>query len=190
MSNFDLKKFLVENKLTANSKTLTEAAKKPTIKILKDLFYFDKLGSLGAIDDAKLLFKKDTLVDDDTTHDDSEYEMITSSERLKKGVDYEVTTNSKALSLTEANRDEPVMIDGKEVDITTIEVDNISASDYPDFSDAYANKAQFTDGTELTDKQLSMLDDNYSYLIRNAAEDSLTEKKLTNTGKNQLIFKK
>ena len=77
--------------IATNSKTLTEAAKKPTIKILKDLFYFDKLGSLGAIDDAKLVFKKDTLVDDDTTHDDSEYEMITSSKRLEKGVDYEVT---------------------------------------------------------------------------------------------------
>jgi hypothetical protein len=99
MANFDLRKFLNENKLTRASKTLTEAAEKPTIKILKDLYYFDKLGSLGAKDDvdekyhsgAKLVFKKDTLVDDDTAHDDSEYEMITSSERLEKGVDYEVT---------------------------------------------------------------------------------------------------
>ena len=38
MNNFDLKKFLVENKLTANSKMLTEAAEKPTINILKDLY--------------------------------------------------------------------------------------------------------------------------------------------------------
>ena len=90
-------------------------------------------------------------------------------------VENKLTTNSKMLSLNEANRDEPVMIDDKEVDITTIEVDNISASDYPDFSDAYASKAQFTDGTELTDDQLSMLDDKYSYLINNAAVDSFTE---------------
>ena len=109
MSNFDYKKYLVENKLTANSKMLSEAAKKPTIKILKDLYYFDKLGSLGAKDDvdekyhsgAKLVFKKGKSVADDTTHDDSEYKMITSSKRLEKGVDYEVTTNSKALSLNE-----------------------------------------------------------------------------------------
>ena len=111
MNNFDLKKFLVENKLTTNSKMLSEAAKKPTIKILKDLYYFDKLGSLGAkadIDEkyhsgAKLVFKKGKSVADDTTHDDSEYKMITSSKRLKKGVDYEVNENnltraSKALS--------------------------------------------------------------------------------------------
>ena len=102
MANFDLRNFLTENKLTRVSKTLTEAAEKPTIKILKDLFYFDKLGSLGAKDDvdekyhskATLLFKKDTLVDDDTAYSDSEYKMITSSERLKKGVDYEVNENN------------------------------------------------------------------------------------------------
>ena len=106
MNNFDLKKFLVENKLTANSKMLSEPAQKPTIKILKDLYYFDKLGSLGAKADvdekyhsgAKLVFKKGKSVEDDTTHDDSEYKMITSSKRLKKGVDYEVTTNSKAVN--------------------------------------------------------------------------------------------
>jgi hypothetical protein len=72
-----------------------------------------------------------------------------------------------------------VMIDGKEVDINTIEVSNIYPDDYPDFSDAYASNAQFMDGTELTDEQLSMLDDQYSYLIRNAVENYLTEKKLT-----------
>ena len=145
MENFDLKKFLTENKLTSNSKMLSEAkptsgtstaeatlppeweereaawkadqerdafnvfnskseaVEKPAIKILKDLYYFDKLGSLGAKDDvdgkyhsgAKLVFKKGTLVADDTSYDDSEYKMITSSERLEKGVDYEVTVNSK-----------------------------------------------------------------------------------------------
>ena len=102
MNNFDLKKFLVENKLTANSKMLSEAAEKPTIKILKDLYYFDKLGSLGALADvdekyhsgAKLVFKKGKSVADDTTHDDSEYKMITSSKRLEKGVDYEVNENN------------------------------------------------------------------------------------------------
>jgi hypothetical protein len=35
------------------------------------------------------------------------------------------------------------------------------------------------DGTELTDEQLAMLDDQYPDVVRNAAEDSLTEKKLT-----------
>jgi hypothetical protein len=84
-----------------------------------------------------------------------------------------------AVDTISMNEAEQVMIDGKEVDTTTIEVSNIYPDDYPDFSDAYAANAQFMDGTELTDEQLAMLDDQYSYLIRNAAEDYLTEKKLT-----------
>jgi hypothetical protein len=84
-----------------------------------------------------------------------------------------------ALNSTDINEAKLVMIDGKKVDTTTIEVSNIYSDDYPDFSDAYAANAQFMDGTELTDEQLAMLDDQYPDVVRNAAEDSLTEKKLT-----------
>ena len=83
-----------------------------------------------------------------------------------------------AISMNEAKQ-EPVMIDGKEVNIASIEPSNISPDDYPDFSDAYAANAEFMDGTELTDEQLAMLDDQYPDVVRNAAEDFLTEKKLT-----------
>jgi antitoxin component YwqK of YwqJK toxin-antitoxin module len=83
-----------------------------------------------------------------------------------------------AISMNEAKQ-EPVIIDGKEVNIASIEPSNISPDDYPDFSDAYAANAEFMDGTELTYEQLAMLDDQYPDLIRNAAEDYLTEKKLT-----------
>ena len=89
----------------------------------------------------------------------------------------DIIPNVSTEPLEEAQRE--VMIDGKLVDISSIEVSNVYPDDYPDFSDAYAANAQFMDGTELTDEQLSMLDDKYSYLIRNAAEDFLTEKKLT-----------
>jgi hypothetical protein len=89
----------------------------------------------------------------------------------------DIIPNVSTEPLEEAQRE--VMIDGKLVDISSIEVSNVYPDDYPDFSDAYAANAQFMDGTELTDEQLSMLDDKYSYLIRNAAEDYLTEKKLT-----------
>jgi hypothetical protein len=89
----------------------------------------------------------------------------------------DIIPNVPTEPLEEAQRE--VMIDDKLVDISSIEVSNVYPDDYPDFSDAYAANAQFMDGTELTDEQLSMLDDKYSYLIRNAAEDYLTEKKLT-----------
>jgi hypothetical protein len=95
MNNFDLIKFLAEGKLTANSKALNED-KLPTIKISKDIYYFDKLGRLDTKDNvdekyhdkANLVFKKGQTVKDDTKYEDSDYKMITSSTSLEKGIDY------------------------------------------------------------------------------------------------------
>ncbi len=105
MDNFDLKKYLVENKRTTNSRMLNEKeeSKKPSIKVLRNLYYFDKLGSVAAKEDidekyhkdSNLVFKKGTTVKDDTKHDDSEYEMIIKSKRLKKGTDYKMLTESE-----------------------------------------------------------------------------------------------
>ena len=74
---------------------------------------------------------------------------------------------------------EPVMIDGKEVDIRSIVAGNVDLSDYPDFADAYADSAEFMDGTPLSDDQLSQIDNKHSDLVQMAAHDFLTEKKLT-----------
>jgi hypothetical protein len=95
--NFNLKQFLVENKLTVNSR-LSEVQEKKVIKVLKDLYYFDKVGGLSAKDGvdqkhhegSKLTFKKGKIVQDDSEYDDSEYKMIVNSSRLKKGEDYEI----------------------------------------------------------------------------------------------------
>jgi hypothetical protein len=80
-----------------------EESKKPSIKVLRNLYYFDKLGSVAAKEDidekyhkdSDLIFKKGTTVKDDTKHDDSEYEMIIKSKRLKKGTDYKMLTESE-----------------------------------------------------------------------------------------------
>ena len=95
MNNFDLIKFLAEGKLTANSKALNED-KLPTIKISKDIYYFDKLDRLDTKDNvdekyhnrADLIFKKGQTIKDDTKYEDSDYKMITSSTSLEKGIDY------------------------------------------------------------------------------------------------------
>ena len=95
--NFDAKQWLVENKITTQSR-LTKESKKPSIKVLKDIYYFDKLSGLGTKDDvdekyhddAKLVFKKGKTVKDDTDYDDSDYEMIITSNRLTKGTDYSI----------------------------------------------------------------------------------------------------
>jgi hypothetical protein len=83
-----------------------------------------------------------------------------------------------AISMNEVKQ-EPVMIDGKEVDVHSIVAGNVDLSDYPDFADAYADSAEFMDGTPLSDDQLSQIDNKHSDLVQMAAHDFLTEKKLT-----------
>ena len=85
-------------KLGLEESRLNEETKKPSIKVLKDIYYFDKLSGLSTKDDvdekyhdkAKLVFKKGKTVKDDTEYDDSEYEMIISSKRITKGTDYSI----------------------------------------------------------------------------------------------------
>lgn len=105
-TEFDLKKFLTENKLTKVSRALSEASKKK-IKVLKDLYYFDKLGGVSAKDavsekyheGGELLFKKGKTIQDDSEYDDSEYKMIVGSRRLKEGEDYKILSEvSRALN--------------------------------------------------------------------------------------------
>lgn len=51
-----------------------------------------------------------------------------------------------------------VMINGKEVDLRSVEMD-VNKSDYPDFCDSFATTAWFEDGTELTDAEMDELND-------------------------------
>ncbi len=51
-----------------------------------------------------------------------------------------------------------IVINGKQVDYKSIEVDGIDHYDYPKFCDAYATKANFMDGTELTDEEVEQID--------------------------------
>ena len=58
------------------------------------------------------------------------------------------------------------VINGKPVDIHSIELDGVDMRDYGDFSDAYADYATFEDGTELSDDEqqnkLSLKDNSFS----------------------------
>ena len=56
-----------------------------------------------------------------------------------------------------AEPDRPVMINGKQVDIHSLEVENPYPEDYPDFSDAYFSAGQYTDGTPMSDDELDQL---------------------------------
>ena len=72
-----------------------------------------------------------------------------------------------------------IVIDGKEVDTGTIELDGTEMIQRYGIDDAlpdiFASAAQFTDGTELNDEQLSKLTDDYPETIEQIASGQMEE---------------
>lgn len=66
-----------------------------------------------------------------------------------------------------------VTINGKPVDVSSIEVDGVNDWDAPDFADAYVTYAQYADGTPLSDDELDQLTDEHGDLVNQAAHGSL-----------------
>jgi hypothetical protein len=62
---------------------------------------------------------------------------------------------------------------GMDINIDSIEIEDIDRDDYPRFSDAYASYAEWEDGTELTDDELDELTDNQPDLINQLALETL-----------------
>lgn len=85
-----------------------------------------------------------------------------------------LTKNAKLLK-------EAVEVDGKEVDMNSMEIEGIDMRDFPDFVDAYVVAASFTDGTDLTDDQLEILSTQHSDIIQNSIHD----RQLYREGKKQ-----
>ena len=50
-----------------------------------------------------------------------------------------------------------VTIDGKLVDLKSVDFDGIDKNDAPDYSDAFIVSAHFVDGVDLTEEQLEQL---------------------------------
>jgi len=67
------------------------------------------------------------------------------------------------------------MINGKEIDMRSLEIDGVDPRDYPDFSDAYISHASFTDGTDLSDEEMDQLNNEHGDLVHELAYDSLHE---------------
>ena len=63
-----------------------------------------------------------------------------------------------------------IIVNGKPVDIKSIEVD-FDRRDVPDFT-AYATYAEFTNGVELTDNELDILDNEYGDVLYDIAYES------------------
>lgn len=59
-----------------------------------------------------------------------------------------------------------VMIDGKEVDMQSLQFAGVSFRDAPDFADAYVEFADFVDGTPLSHDQIETLENEYVDEVR------------------------
>ena len=64
-----------------------------------------------------------------------------------------------AKKMIQENRPAPLMLNGKEVERGSLEIDGVDPKDYPDFSDAYIAAGNFVDGTPLTDEEIAQLED-------------------------------
>ena len=74
--------------------------------------------------------------------------------------------------------DPGIMVNGKEVDMSSLEVDGVDSRDYPDFSDAYFSAGYFVDGSEMSDQELDQFQKDNGDLLYDKAYDSLHESEL------------
>jgi len=75
------------------------------------------------------------------------------------------------MGLGESPMSQPVQINGKQVDVDSLEVVIPDISDYPDFSDAYFSAGQYTDGTPIDDQDLDDLARTHGDLLHMTAHD-------------------
>ena len=73
----------------------------------------------------------------------------------------------------EAKRAHPVMINGKEVDMGSLEVGGVDSRDYPDFSDAFISAGRFADGSKMSDDELDLFNSQYSDIAHERAHNSV-----------------
>ena len=89
-----------------------------------------------------------------------------------------LTKNAKLLK-------EEVSLNGKPVDMQSIEIDGIDLNDYPDFVDAYIIAAEYEDGTPLSEEELLQFEEENYGLVGELIHDRqlyLEEKKQVSSG--------
>ena len=86
-------------------------------------------------------------------------------------------TREQAMGLERSNdmidEAQGVTVNGKEINVGSIEVEGVYSWDSPDFADAYITHAEFMDGTPLSDEELVQLEQQHGDLVNQAAHDSL-----------------
>ncbi len=101
----------------------------------------------------------------------------------KQDSDYRKNTIKSRYSLSgksstqEESTSNEISINGKPVDLRSLEITGIDRRDYPDFVDAYFDSGNFADGTPMSDEELDQLRDEHGDLVNQMAHDSLYESK-------------
>jgi hypothetical protein len=66
-----------------------------------------------------------------------------------------------------------MIVNGKEVDRNSLEIDGVDTGDYPDFVDTYFSYAEFIDGTVLSDLELDELSTEFMDVAQEMAYEYL-----------------
>lgn len=73
------------------------------------------------------------------------------------------------------NRGPRAVINGKEVNLKSLELDGVDMSDFPDFVDAYVVSGSFKDGTLMNDDEIDELNLDYPEVIQELVHNNLHE---------------
>lgn len=84
-----------------------------------------------------------------------------------------VSLSKMAERVVEEKKSAPLMLNGKEVDKESIELDGVDPRDYPDFSDAYISDASYVDGTPLSPQDIEQLEKENYGLVNDLAHGQL-----------------
>ena len=75
------------------------------------------------------------------------------------------TNNTQQVALT---------LNGRQVDLKSINIEGVDPTDYPDFCDAFIGEAQWmNDGTALNDEELDQLTEENGCLVNQMASDQM-----------------
>lgn len=102
-------------------------------------------------------------------------EMFSAVDELERLVPIKVQESDGQFPIREGVK--PLTVDGKEVDLGSIEIAGVDMNDYPDFSDAYIDSMNFVDGTPLTELQIEEFSDYNPEIVSQKAHDTLQESK-------------
>jgi len=112
-----------------------------------------------------------------TMRDNPEYENEVRKEPNVRPSDLRKSRNmgdefeESIMNIGESPMNAPVEINGKQVDVHSLEVVIPDTTDYPDFSDAYFSAGQYTDGTPIDDQDLDDLARTHGDLLHMTAHD-------------------